>query len=65
MGDFNSIIHLQDMLYTTPVQEVEVSDFKNFLQNSGMMELKSVGRYYTWTNNQVHSKIDKILVNTD
>lgn len=65
MGDFNPILSIEDRLYGNPVQEVEVIDFKEFLQQSGMMELKSVGRYYTWTNHQIHSKIDRILVNAE
>ncbi|XP_019242136.1 PREDICTED: uncharacterized protein LOC109222212 [Nicotiana attenuata] len=48
-----------------PVQEGEVTDFKKFIADVGLAELKTIGRNYTWTNNHVHSRIDRILANAE
>ncbi|XP_009798086.1 uncharacterized protein [Nicotiana sylvestris] len=48
-----------------PVQEGEVTNFKKFIADVGLAELKTIGRNYTWTNNHVHSRIDRILVNAE
>ncbi|XP_075109150.1 uncharacterized protein LOC142180944 [Nicotiana tabacum] len=47
------------------VQEFEVRDFKEFILDVGLAELRTVGRNYTWTNNHVHGKIDRIFVNAE
>ncbi|XP_075075708.1 uncharacterized protein LOC142162798 [Nicotiana tabacum] len=43
--------------------EAEIRDFNDFLDDTGMTELRYVGREFTWTNSHVHSKIDRALVN--
>ncbi|XP_019244458.1 PREDICTED: uncharacterized protein LOC109224325 [Nicotiana attenuata] len=63
IGDYNTILTNEDRVQGTPVQEFEVKDFKEFIWRNGLTKLKTVGRKYTWTNNHVHSKIDRILVN--
>lgn len=45
--------------------EAKIKDLAKFLQNTGMMERKIVGREFTWTNKTVHSKIDRAMVNVD
>ncbi|XP_060182351.1 uncharacterized protein LOC132612018 [Lycium barbarum] len=42
---------------------METRDFQEFVSNTNLIEMKSVGRQYTWSNNQVLSKIDWIFVN--
>lgn len=51
--------------FGNPVQENEVKDFNNFLQSSGMAELRTVGKRYTWSNGQIYSRINGALVNAD
>lgn len=63
MGDFNAILHGDDKANGNVVQESEIKDFKEFLENTGLCELKTVGREYTWTNGHVFSRIDKALIN--
>ncbi|XP_019233129.1 PREDICTED: uncharacterized protein LOC109213752 [Nicotiana attenuata] len=65
MGDFNSILSIEDRVQGNPVQEVEVKDFKIFIIDAGLDEIRTMGRKYTWTNNHVHSRIDRILVNAE
>nr|XP_009780615.1 PREDICTED: uncharacterized protein LOC104229647 [Nicotiana sylvestris] len=63
MKDFNSILSIEDRVIGNPVQEGEVIDFKKFIADVGLAELKTIGKNYTWTNNHVHSRIDRILAN--
>lgn len=57
LGDFNSIIDTDDKIGGAPIQDVETREFRKFLLDSGLVELKSVGRRYTWTNSHMLSKI--------
>ncbi|XP_070009487.1 uncharacterized protein [Nicotiana sylvestris] len=63
MGDYNAIQSWEDRYNGNPVMEAEIRDFNDFLENTGMIELRYVGREFTWTNSHVHSKIDRALVN--
>ncbi|WMV54733.1 hypothetical protein MTR67_048118 [Solanum verrucosum] len=63
MGDFNTILHIEDRSNGAPVKEAEIRDFNKFLVETGMMEMKAVGRDYTWTNEHVYSRIDRAIVN--
>ncbi|KAH0682915.1 hypothetical protein KY289_020667 [Solanum tuberosum] len=63
MGDFNSILHVEDKIVGSQVQETELRDFKQCLLDTRLPELKTVGRNYTWTNGHTYSSIDKALVN--
>ncbi|XP_070045799.1 uncharacterized protein [Nicotiana tomentosiformis] len=65
MGDYNTIRHYDDRIKGNPVQEYEVADFKRFMVDTNMVELKTTGRRYKWTNNHVLSKIDWALVNSE
>lgn len=65
MGDYNTIRHYDDRIKENPVQEYEVADFKRFMVDTNMVELKTTGRRYKWTNNHVLSKIDWALVNSE
>nr|XP_009590938.1 uncharacterized protein LOC104088038 [Nicotiana tomentosiformis] len=64
MGDFNAILDVEDRQNGTPVQEIEIRDFKIFLWDAGLAEMKSIGRKLTWTNGAIFSKIDRALVNS-
>ncbi|XP_016457630.1 uncharacterized protein LOC107781446 [Nicotiana tabacum] len=63
MGDYNAIQSWEDRYNGNPVMEAEIRDFNDFLENTGMIELRYIGREFTWTNSHVHSKIDRALVN--
>ncbi|XP_009602893.1 uncharacterized protein LOC142168793 [Nicotiana tabacum] len=62
---FNAITDMDDRQFGNPVQENEIRDFNDFLQSSGMAELRIVGRRYTWPNGQICSRIDSALVNVE
>nr|XP_016476393.1 PREDICTED: uncharacterized protein LOC107797984 [Nicotiana tabacum] len=63
MGDYNVIQSVEDRYNGNPVMEAETRDFSDFLENTGMTELKTVCIEFTWTNNRVYSRIDRALVN--
>ncbi|XP_070017986.1 uncharacterized protein [Nicotiana sylvestris] len=63
MGYYNVTQSFEDRYNGNPVMEAETRDFSEFLLNTGMTELKAVGREFTWTNNHVYSRIDRALVN--
>ncbi|XP_019263452.1 PREDICTED: uncharacterized protein LOC109241192 [Nicotiana attenuata] len=65
MGDYNAVKGVEDRKSENPVQEVEIRDFRDFMLNNGMNELKYIGRNFTWTNNHVWSKIDRAIVNAE
>ncbi|XP_075096310.1 uncharacterized protein LOC142174417 [Nicotiana tabacum] len=47
MGDYNAVVHPQDRLCGTEVQDMETKDFKEYMRDTGMNELQYVGRNYT------------------
>nr|XP_016441106.1 PREDICTED: uncharacterized protein LOC107766773 [Nicotiana tabacum] len=61
----NKFIFVAKIVMGNPVQEGEVTDFKKFIADVGLAELKTIRRNYTWTNNHVHSRIDRILANAE
>ncbi|XP_060212197.1 uncharacterized protein LOC132639796 [Lycium barbarum] len=63
MGDYNSVLDPDDRIHGNQIQDNEVQDFKEFLCDTHMVELKYFGREFTWTNSHIHSKIDRALVN--
>lgn len=65
MGDFNAILCASDRMNGTTVQEAEVKDFRQFLADNDMVEMKSFGRDFTWTNGHLMSIIDHIIVNAE
>ncbi|XP_070006231.1 uncharacterized protein [Nicotiana sylvestris] len=65
MGDYNVVLGVEDRKSDNPVQEVEIRDFREFMLNNNMNELKYIGRKFTWTNNHVWSKIDRVIVNAE
>lgn len=40
MGDYNTVMGVDDRKSENPVQEVEIRDFKDFMLNNDMNELK-------------------------
>ncbi|KAH0724791.1 hypothetical protein KY284_000656 [Solanum tuberosum] len=65
MGDYNAILRAEDRPQGSQVQDIEVKDFNEFLNDTGMHELKTVGGTYTWSNGHTCSRIDRALVNAD
>lgn len=47
MGDYNAIRAVEDKINGSTVHENEIRDFNNFLIDTGMCEMRTVGREYT------------------
>nr|XP_009765502.1 PREDICTED: uncharacterized protein LOC104217045 [Nicotiana sylvestris] len=56
---------VEDRINGSSVQENEIKDFKEFLINTGICEMRTVGRDYTWTNSHVFSRIERAIVNAE
>lgn len=65
MGDFNAILNPDDRLKGSMVTKAKTRDFRDFIMDTGLCELKTVGRDFTWTNSNVFSRIDRALVNAE
>lgn len=63
IGDYNTILVIEDRALGCPIQENEVRDFSQFLEDNNLTKLKSVCRKYTWTNRHILSKLDRAIVN--
>lgn len=65
MGDFNTLLLVDDRLGGNPIQDAEMKDFNDFLLDTFMVVLKSVGRRFTWSNSHICSRIDWAIGNAD
>jgi len=63
IGDFKAILYKENRVGGDEVMMAKIGDMRNFVDNSELEELISIGAYYSWSNKIVHSKIDKALAN--
>ncbi|KAH0672389.1 hypothetical protein KY290_024630 [Solanum tuberosum] len=63
LGDYNAILDSEDRIIGNLVREMEIVDFNEFLLDSSIIEMRSRGRSFTWTNRHISRKIDRVLVN--
>ncbi|XP_062075457.1 uncharacterized protein LOC133779519 [Humulus lupulus] len=68
LGDFNAPFTGKDRLGGKPISGLEFADPNRWLADAYLEPLKSVGSYFTWTNNQhgatrIYTKIDHVLIN--
>jgi len=63
IGGFNSIFYLNKRVGDNLVQEREVADFRDFLFQNELTEMRSYGAFFTWTNRSITSKLDRGLIN--
>ena len=63
IGDFNSVLSPDEKSNGTDVTPYEVKDFLECSLASGLSDIRSIGCFFTWSNNTVWSKIDRAMVN--
>ena len=63
MGDFNNILSIEEKANGIPATSYEMRDFKNCCYEAGISDLRSSGVYFTWTNNSIWKKLDRVMVN--
>ncbi|KAI0524434.1 hypothetical protein KFK09_003803 [Dendrobium nobile] len=69
MGDFNCYRYEFEKVGGAPLPSGRLGELSNFIFNSGLQDLSSVGLLYTWFNQRIdlpiHIKLDRILVNSE
>ncbi|XP_062089567.1 uncharacterized protein LOC133796101 [Humulus lupulus] len=70
LGDFNAPFSSLDRSGGKPVSGLELEDPLRWLADTQVEALKSIGSYFTWTNNQegsarIYSKIDHVFMNEE
>ena len=61
-GDFNNVLAIDERVGgNTPLAEIR--PFKDCIEACGLQDLQFTGNFYTWTNRQIFSKIDQVLIN--
>lgn len=69
MGDLNCCRFDFEKVGGTPIPPGRLGELPNFIFDSGLQDLASVGLFFTWFNQRgdmpIHSKLDRILVNTE
>ncbi|XP_074290425.1 uncharacterized protein LOC141617144 [Silene latifolia] len=66
-GDFNSLMHLDERVGGTTVSWNEVMPMRDMVAKCDLVELKTMGAFFTWNNkhehsSKVYSKIDRVLI---
>jgi len=70
MGDFDTILQRQDTLGGDDTQSQEIKDFAECITACELVEMRSVGKYYSWTNKgrnrkRLWPRIDRALTNLE
>lgn len=65
LGDFNCIFSTEDRQGGNTPTLVEMEDFLSSTSNLGLEDAFSTGSQFTWTNGNIWSKIDRVLINLD
>ena len=63
LGDFNTVLKPEERCNGLPVSNYVCKDFAECCEDLGLSDLPSAGCFYTWSNNTVMSKLDRVLVN--
>ncbi|XP_062099991.1 uncharacterized protein LOC133805859 [Humulus lupulus] len=68
LGDFNAPFSGMDKSGGKPISALELVDYLQWLEDTHVESLKSIGSYFTWTNNKdgparIYSKIDHVFMN--
>lgn len=62
-GDFNNVLFEGERTRGLPASYNEMSPFQECLDSYGLVDMLSRGRFYTWSNSTIQSKIDRALIN--
>ena len=65
LGDFNNIRSPQEHKGQPCKWNQSMRDFEDCIQNSELIELRYSGLLYTWKNNNVARKLDRVLINEE
>lgn len=65
VGDFNNVRNCEEKFNGAEVTPYEIRDFDECCLSLGILDMPSVGCFFTWTNNTVWSKIDRVMINNE
>ncbi|GFY87685.1 hypothetical protein Acr_05g0013240 [Actinidia rufa] len=65
LGDFNNVLSNGERINGMPVTTYEIREFKECCYDLGLSDLRSTGAFFTWTNNSVWCKLDRVMVNNE
>ncbi|KAI0488799.1 hypothetical protein KFK09_028638 [Dendrobium nobile] len=67
IGDFNCCIYQNEKVGGCALHFSRLGDFNSFIFDNHLYDLSSTGLFYTWfnqqTENPIHIKLDRVLVN--
>lgn len=63
LEDFNCVMYPEEKCNGLPISEYETKDRNDCCVDSGLSDLPSSGCRFTWSNNTVMSKLDRVLAN--
>lgn len=63
LGDFNNVLKFDEICNGVDVTPYEVKDLENCCLSVGLVDMRSTGCFYTWTNNFVWRKLHRAMVN--
>ncbi|XP_019240851.1 PREDICTED: uncharacterized protein LOC109220841 [Nicotiana attenuata] len=70
IGDFNSVLHVDDRLNGIPVHQAETTDFQSCIDDFGVRQITKRGCKFSWSNKRdadirIYSHIDWAFGNAD
>ncbi|XP_019252913.1 PREDICTED: uncharacterized protein LOC109231732 [Nicotiana attenuata] len=70
IGDFNSVLHVDDRMNGVPVHQTEITDFQNCIDDIGVGHYTKRGYKFSWSNKRdvdirIYSHIDWAFGNAD
>lgn len=63
IGDFNSVLSLEDKQGGNAIIAYEIADFLSFIQVNAIEDMSSLECKYIWTNGHMCSKLDRVMMN--
>lgn len=63
LGDFNSYLSPDDKKGGNVIRNHETTDFEDCVSSLELVDMHSVGCFFTWMNTKVCSKLDRVSVN--
>ncbi|XP_070024891.1 uncharacterized protein [Nicotiana sylvestris] len=70
IGDFNSVLHMDDKMNRVSVHQTEIADFQYSIDDIGVGQITKRGCKFSWSNkrdadDKIYSHIDWVLVNAN
>jgi len=64
LGDFNCVLKADEKCNGIPVSDYEIKDLEESCLELGLSDIQYSGCFYTWSNNSVLSKLDRVMANS-